>query len=302
MEEILQAIVFGIIQGLSEFIPISSTAHLRVIPALLGWADKGAAFTAVIQLGTLIATFVYFKNDIIDLTSGFIKAIKTKKYFEDPYSRLFILVMIGTIPIVVFGYLMKDFIKGEARGLYVISFSLIFWAVLLYIAEKSAQHKKEFTEISFKDGIIVGLFQVLSLIPGSSRSGVTITGGLFTGMKRDVAARFSFLLSIPAITLSGLYELYDERQILLNENMINLIIATVVSGIVGYYSIAFLIHFLKTRSNLIFIIYRIILAVIILILFWTGKLKNIDESENVHNKPKTELIKNVLITDKIGFK
>ncbi len=302
MEEILQAIVFGIIQGLSEFIPISSTAHLRVIPALLGWADKGAAFTAVIQLGTLIATFVYFKNDIIDLTSGFIKAIKTKKYFEDPYSRLFILVMIGTIPIVVFGYLMKDFIKGEARGLYVISFSLIFWAVLLYIAEKSAQHKKEFTEISFKDGIIVGLFQVLSLIPGSSRSGVTITGGLFTGMKRDVAARFSFLLSIPAITLSGLYELYDERQILLNENMINLIIATVVSGIVGYYSIAFLIHFLKTRSNLIFIIYRIILAVIILILLWTGKLKNIDESENVHNKPKTELIKNVLITDKIGFK
>lgn len=301
MEEIIQAIVFGIIQGLSEFIPISSTAHLRVIPALLGWTDKGAAFTAVIQLGTLIATFVYFKNDIIDLTSGFLKALKTKKYFDDPYSRLFILVLIGTIPIVIFGFLMKDFIKGEARGLYVISYSLIFWAVLLFIAEKSAQHKKEFTEISFKDGIIVGLFQVLSLIPGSSRSGVTITGGLFTGMKREVAARFSFLLSIPAITLSGLYELYDERDILLNENIVNLIIATFVSGIVGYYSIAFLINFLKTRSNLIFIIYRIILAFIILALLWTGKLKNIDDSENNHNKSKSEIINKVFLTDKNTF-
>lgn len=150
--------------------------------------------------------------------------------------------------------------------------------------------------------MIVGLFQVLSLIPGSSRSGVTITGGLFTGMKREVAARFSFLLSIPAITLSGLYELYDEREILLNENIINLLIATVVSGVVGYYAIAFLIHFLKTRSNLIFIIYRIVLAVIILFLLWTGKLKNLDDSENSHNKPKTEQIEKVFIIDKIGFK
>lgn len=302
MEEILQAIVFGIIQGLSEFIPISSTAHLRVIPALLGWADKGAAFTAVIQLGSLIATFVYFKNDIRDLTLGFLKAIKTKKFFEEPSSRLFILVIIGTIPIVIFGYLMKDFIKGEARGLYVISFSLIFWAILLFIAEKFAQHKKEFTEISVKDGIIVGLFQVLSLIPGSSRSGVTITGGLFTGMKRDVAARFSFLLSIPAITLSGLYELYDERELLLNENIINLLIATVVSGIVGYYAIAFLIQFLKTRSNLIFIVYRIVLAIIILALLWTGKLNNLDNSDKTHEKNKTEQIKKVFIIDELGFK
>jgi len=275
MDEILQAIVFGIIQGLTEFIPISSTAHLRVVPALVGWADKGAAFTAVIQLGTLIATFVYFRKDIIDLTAGFFRALKTKNYFSDPYSRIFIIIIISTIPIIIAGLLMKDFIKGGARGLYVISGSLIVLAVILYIAEKISVHKKEFREIGLKEGLFIGLAQVLALIPGSSRSGVTITAGLFAGLKRDVAARFSFLLSIPAITLSGLYELYDEREILLNENLLPLIIATVISGIVGYMSIAFLLNYLKTRSNLLFIIYRIILGVIILILLWSGTIRNI---------------------------
>jgi undecaprenyl-diphosphatase len=275
MEEILQAIVFGIIQGLTEFIPISSTAHLRVVPALIGWADKGAAFTAVIQLGTLIATFVYFRKDIIDLTAGFFRALKTKNYFSDSYSRIFIIIIVSTIPIIIAGLLFKDFIKGGARGLYVISGSLIVLAVILYIAEKISVHKKEFHEIGVKEGLFIGLAQVLALIPGSSRSGVTITAGLFAGLKRDVAARFSFLLSIPAITLSGLYELYDEREILLNENLLPLIIATVVSGIVGYMSIAFLLNYLKTRSNLLFIIYRIILGIIILTLLWSGTIRNI---------------------------
>lgn len=275
MEEILQAILFGIIQGLTEFIPISSTAHLRVVPALLGWADKGAAFTAVIQLGTLIATFVYFRKDIRDLTAGFFGALKTGNYFSDSYSRIFILIIISTIPIIIAGLLMKDFIKGGARGLYVISGSLIVLAVILYIAEKISGHKKEFQEIGIKEGLFIGLAQVLALIPGSSRSGVTITAGLFAGLKRDVAARFSFLLSIPAITLSGLYELYDEREILLNESLVPLVIATAVSGVIGYLSIAFLLNYLKTRSNLLFIIYRIILGIIILVLLSAGVIQNI---------------------------
>lgn len=275
MEEILQAILFGLIQGLTEFIPISSTAHLRVVPALLGWADKGAAFTAVIQLGTLIATFVYFRKDIRDLTNGFFRALKTGNYFSDSYSRIFILIIISTIPIIIAGLLMKDFIKGGARGLYVISGSLIVLAVILYIAEKISGHKKEFQEIGIKEGLFIGLAQVLALIPGSSRSGVTITAGLFAGLKRDVAARFSFLLSIPAITLSGLYELYDEREILLNESLVPLVIATFVSGVVGYLSIAFLLNYLKTRSNLLFIIYRIILGIIILLLLSAGVIQNI---------------------------
>lgn len=291
IEGIIQAIVFGIIQGITEFIPISSTAHLRVFPALLGWADKGAAFTAVIQLGTLISTFIYFKQDIVELTTGFLKSLKTKEYFSNSQSRIFILIMVGTIPIVIAGLLLKHFIKGEARGLYVISGSLIILAIVLFIAEKLASHKKEFSEITIKDGIIIGIAQAFALIPGSSRSGVTITGGLFCGLKRDVAARYSFLLSIPAVTLSGLYELYDERVALLNENMLSLIIATIVSGIVGYIAIAFLLKFLKTRSNLIFIIYRIILGIVIIILLQRGFVQNLDPGEKHDNsKGKTEQI------------
>lgn len=275
MTSIIKAIVYGIIQGLTEFIPISSTAHIRVIPALLKWGDPGAAFTAVIQIGTLIATLIYFRQDIFFMVSGFLNALKTRKFFEDPYSRMFILIMVGTIPISVFGLTLKKFIEGDARGLYVISFSLIVLAIILFIAEKVSSKRKDFTDITIKDGLLIGLAQALALVPGSSRSGVTITAGLFCGLKRDVTARFSFLLSIPAVGLSGLYELYSERQALLNENTLNLIIATLVSGVVGYLSIAFLINFLKTRSNLIFIVYRIIVGVIILILLYLGILHNI---------------------------
>lgn len=276
MENIIKAIVLGIIQGTTEFIPISSTAHLRVIPALLGWKDIGAAYTAVIQLGTLIATLIYFKRDIISLTNGFILATRKKDFLTNSESRIFILIILGTIPISICGLLLKKFIEGEARGLYVISAALILLAIVLFIAEKISSKKKDFSEITVKDGIIIGCIQALALIPGSSRSGVTIAAGLFRGLKRDVAARYSFLLSIPAIGLSGLYELYKERQILLHENFLSLAIATVVSGVVGYLSIAFLISYLKTRSNMIFVIYRIILGIIILILLANGVLQNLE--------------------------
>ncbi|MEO8210276.1 MAG: undecaprenyl-diphosphate phosphatase [bacterium] len=275
MQNLLEAIVLGIIQGLTEFIPISSTAHLRVIPALLGWKDIGAAYSAVIQIGTLIATLIYFKKDIYSLTSGFLTALKKKNFLSNAESRIFILIILGTIPISFCGLFLKKFIENDARGLYVISCTLIFFAIILFIAEKVSTKKKEFDQISVKDGIIIGCAQALALIPGSSRSGVTISAGLFTGLKRDVAARFSFLLSIPAIALSGFYELYKERAVLLNENFLDLAVATIVSGIVGYFSIAFLISYLKTKSNLIFIIYRIILGIIILILLSKGILHNL---------------------------
>jgi undecaprenyl-diphosphatase len=275
MEEIIKAIVFGAVQGLTEFIPISSTAHLRVVPALLGWKDEGAAFSAVIQMGTLIATLIYFRKDIITLTKGFISAFKTRDFFSNTESRIFILIMVGTIPIAIIGLLFKGFIEGDARGLYVISASLIILAIALYIAEKVGTRKKEFEEITVKDGIIIGLTQALALIPGSSRSGVTITAGLFRGLKRDVTARYSFLLSIPAIGMSGLYELYSERETLLNENLVMMIIATIVAGIVGYISIAFLLRYLKTHTNLLFIIYRIALGILILILLSQGVLTNL---------------------------
>ena len=276
MEDIFKAIVLGIIQGTTEFIPISSTAHLRIIPALLGWKDIGAAYTAVMQIGTLIATLIYFRKDIFSLTEGFFHAFKKKDFLTNYESRIFILIIIGTIPISVCGLLFKRFIEGEARGLYVISAALILLAIVLYIAEKVSSKKKDLSEITVKDGIVIGCAQALALIPGSSRSGVTITAGLFRGLKRDVAARYSFLLSIPAIALSGLYELYKERHVLLDESLLSLSIATIVSGVVGYLSIAFLINYLKTRSNLIFIIYRIALGILILILLSKGILQNLE--------------------------
>ena len=276
MEEIIKAIVLGIIQGATEFIPVSSTAHLRVIPALLGWKDIGAAYSAVIQIGTLFATLLFFKRDIFQLTRGFLRALKQKDLLSNDESRIFLLIIVGTIPISLFGLVLKRFIEGEARGLYLISVALIVLAIILYIAEKNSTKKKAFKDISIKDGMIIGLAQALALIPGSSRSGVTITAGLLRGLRRDVAARYSFLLSIPAIGLSGLYELYKERQMLLNENFTSLAIATIVSGIVGYLSIRFLISYLKTRSNFIFIVYRILLGIIILILLSQGVLNNLD--------------------------
>ena len=276
MEEIFRAIVLGIIQGTTEFIPVSSTAHLRIIPALLGWKDIGAAYSAVMHIGTLVATLIYFKKDIINLINGFLGAFKKKDFLTNSESRNFILIIVGTIPIGVCGLLFKRFIEGDARGLYVISAALILLAIILFIAEKVGSRKKDLSEITVKDGLVIGFAQALALIPGSSRSGVTITAGLFRGLKRDVAARFSFLLSIPAIGLSGLYELYKERDLLLNENLLSLTVATVVSGIVGYLSIAFLISYLKTKSNMVFIIYRIALGIIILILLSQGILTNLE--------------------------
>lgn len=276
MQEIIKAVVLGIIQGATEFIPVSSTAHLRIIPALLGWKDIGAAYSAVMQIGTLVATLIYFKQDIVTLTSGFLNSLKKRDFKTNSESRIFLLIILGTIPIGLCGLFLKKFIEGDARGLYVISGSLIFFAIILYIAEKVSTKKKDFSQITIKDGIFIGMAQALALVPGSSRSGVTITAGLFAGLKREVAARYSFLLSIPAIGLSGLYELYKERDLLLNENFVSLAIATIVSGIVGYYSISFLITYLKTKSNMVFILYRIALGILILILLSNGILTNLD--------------------------
>jgi len=275
MQKIIEGILYGIIQGLTEFIPISSTAHIRVIPALLHWDDPGAAYTAVIQIGTLIATLIYFRKDIGELITGFFRALKTRDFISEPYARLSMLIIVGTIPISILGLTLKKYIEGDFRGLYVVAASLIVLAIVLFAAEKMASKKKDLKEITVWDGIIIGFAQAVALIPGASRSGVTITAGLFSGLKRETAARYSFLLSIPAVALSGVYELYSKRAELLNENAVGLIVSTIVSGVVGYLAIAFLINYLKTRSNLIFIIYRIALGLIIIALLSAGVLKNV---------------------------
>jgi undecaprenyl-diphosphatase len=271
---LVQAIVLGVVQGLTEFLPISSTAHLRIIPALLGWPDPGAPLTAVIQLGTLLAVLGYFWRDLARLTVAFVKGLGTgRQQFTEGDARLAWLIGVGTVPIVICGLLFKDFIKGGARSLWVIAASLIGLAIILAIAERVAHRNKAIEDIGWGEGLLVGMAQALALIPGSSRSGTTITAALFAGMTREAAARFSFLLSVPAVLLSGLYELWEIRHELGAISLVSLSVATLVSFVVGYASIAFLLRYLRTRSTYVFVAYRILLGLALIALLSAGVLE-----------------------------
>lgn len=288
---LLQAIILGIVQGLTEFIPISSTAHLVFASRWLSLYDGNAQMTtatmAVIQLGTLAAVFVYFAGDIWGIMSAFVRDHwnllfnKRKPRFSgtDGVRPIFLsseawlgwLVIIGSIPIGTVGLIFKDFIEGPGtKNLWVISIMLIVVAVLLFIAEKLGVQRKEMRHLGLTDALVVGFTQVLALMPGASRSGSTIMGGLLAGEKRETAARFSFLLSIPAITASGLLELREAVHLLPSEAFMPLIAAVIVSGIVGYLSIWFLLAFLRKNSTAVFIVYRVVLGVVILVLLWQG--------------------------------
>ncbi len=274
---IIEAIILGIIQGLSEFIPISSTAHLTLAGHLFNLIDpshpeRWTAFIAVIQLGTLAAVFLYFSKDIKSIISNYFSENigKNRKSFKEQsnHSKLGWLIIIGSLPIGLFGFLLKDLIEGDfTKSPFVIAIMLILIAIILFIAEKTAKFKKDINKISIKDSLIVGFAQCLALIPGTSRSGATITTGLFLGIKRDDAARFSFLLSIPAIFASGLYEFYKSISYINSQDLLIILIATIVSAVSGYLSIAFLLKYLKTKSTLLFIVYRIILGLVVLFYF-----------------------------------
>lgn len=291
--DLLQAIILGIVQGLTEFIPISSTAHLVFASRWLGIyggdAEMTTATMAVIQLGTLAAVFVYFATDIWGISTAFLRdhfALLTGKrgmrfsgtdgvrpmWLSDE-SWLGWLVIIGSIPIGTVGLVFKDFIEGPGtKNLWVISIMLIAVALLLTFAEFVGKQRKDIKHLGIIDAIVVGFCQVLALMPGASRSGSTIMGGLLAGEKRETAARFSFLLSIPAITASGLLELRKALHILPSETFVPLIVGTIVAGIVGYLSIWFLIAFLRKNSTAVFIIYRLILGTVLLVLLWQGVL------------------------------
>ena len=272
---IIEAMIFGIIQGLSEFLPISSTAHLtlagkfmNVVP--VDHPERWTAFIAVIQLGTLLSILIYFSKDIVLITSEFLRDnIRLRlKYREQSYSsKLGWLIAVGTIPIVIIGLSLKDVIEGAlTKNLYVISGSLILFAIILAISEKVAEHKREIKDLNFKDSLLIGITQSFALIPGASRSGTTITGGLFVGMKRSDAARYSFLLSIPSVFASGLLELYDSLKYLDASMAINIVVATLAAAISGYLAIDFLLKYLKKHSTFIFVYYRIILGIVIIVL------------------------------------
>jgi undecaprenyl-diphosphatase len=272
---IVESIILGIVQGLTEFLPISSTGHLTLAGKFMNLIseerpEQWTAFIAVIQLGTMLAVLIYFWKDLIAIVKDFVNdnLFKPIKYSQQKLnSKLGWLIIIGTVPVVLIGLAFKDAIEGSlTKNLFVISSSLIILAIILAIAEKTAKFKKNTNDITVLDSVIIGIAQALSLIPGSSRSGTTITAGLFVGLYREAAARFSFLLSVPAVLASGLLQLFEAVKFIDQTMAVNLIIATVVSGVSGYLAIDFLLKFLKKNTTFIFIYYRIGLGIFILIL------------------------------------
>lgn len=268
--DLIQAIVYGIVQGLTEFLPISSSGHLYLVPALLGWEDAGAGFTAVIQLGTLLAVLIYFRSDLSRLLRAWVLSLTKAEVRESADAKQAWGVFYGTIPIIVFGLLLKDFIEGSFRSPFVVGASLIIFGLLMGVAERFGSQKVSLGDVNARHGFLMGLWQCIALIPGSSRSGSTITGGLFMGLERGAAARYSFLLSVPSVLASGLYKLYDERQNLLVGGLTATIVGTVVSFVVGYAAVAWLMKFLQNRTTWVFVWYRVALGLVILGLAFGG--------------------------------
>ena len=283
---LLQAIVLGLVQGLTEFLPISSTAHLRIVPELLGWPDPGAAYSAVIQLGTVAAVLIYFRKDLVTLGGAFFQGLLKRQPFATLESRLAWFVLVGTLPIGLCGLAFKKTIEGSLRSLYVFSGSLIVLAIILFIVERMASHKRTLADMRWQDAIIVGLWQALALIPGSSRSGTTITGALSLGLRREDAARYSFLLSIPATTLAGVFELKHLLEATERPSALSLWVGTLVAFGSGMAAIAWLLSYLRSRTTLVFVVYRVALGVLLLVLLQAGKLKPMSGVENIDVPPE----------------
>lgn len=267
----LQAIILGISQGLTEFLPISSTAHTLIVSRLLGWPDPGAAFTAVSQVGTELAVVIYFRNDIARILKAWFASLTKVEQRSSPDAKMGWYVIIGTIPIGVAGLAFRSSIETTARNLWLVAGSLIFMGILLGLADRFAKHKKSEVDLNTKNAVLFGLGQALALIPGVSRSGATITTGLAMGFRRDVAARYSFLLAIPAVFASAALTAGD----IASDDFVNwpaTIVATLVAFVVGYFVIAGLMRYLQTRTFMPFVIYRIALGLLLLILLATGVL------------------------------
>jgi undecaprenyl-diphosphatase len=267
----LQALVLGISQGLTEFLPISSTAHTLIVSKLLGWPDPGAAFTAVTQVGTELAVVIYFRQDIARILKAWFFSLTKKSERANPDAKMGWYVIIGTIPIGIAGLAFKSSIETTARNLWLVAATLIVMGILLGLADRYAKHTKSETDINTKNAVLFGLGQALALIPGVSRRGATITAGLAMGFKRDVAARYSFLLAIPAVFASAALTAGD----ISSDSFVNwpaTIVATIVAFVVGYFVIASLMKYLQTRTFLPFVIYRIALGTLLMVLLANGVL------------------------------
>ncbi len=266
-----EAVVLGLVQGLTEFLPISSSAHLLIISQLFGWDDPGAAFTAVTQIGTELAVIIFFRREIWRIISTWVRSLYTPALRSDIDARMGWYVIIGTIPIAVLGVLFQDQIETVARNLWLVSFTLIFFGIVLGIADKVGRKTEQIEDLNFRDGILYGIGQAFALIPGVSRSGATISTGLFLGYTREAATRYAFLLAIPAVMASGLFEATKIGQGP-TPAWGPTILATVIAFVVGYLVIAWLLRYIATNSYMPFVVYRIVLGVLVIVLCSVGVL------------------------------
>jgi undecaprenyl-diphosphatase len=267
----LEAIVLGIVQGLTEFLPISSTAHLRIVPAFAGWEDPGAAFTAVVQLGTMAAVLLFFRHDLWRIATTWARSLRDPALRGDFDARMGWYIGLGTVPIAILGFIFSDQIESGARDLYLIGVMLILGGLVLFAVDITSLRKREVESLTPRDAGIIGVAQAAALVPGVSRSGATMSAGLVLGLTREAAARYSFLLSVPAVVLSGLFEL---RKIggEGTAGAVPTVIATILAFIVGYASIAFLLRWLVRHNLAIFVVYRIALGALVIALTAAGTI------------------------------
>jgi undecaprenyl-diphosphatase len=268
---VFEAVVLGLTQGITEFLPISSTAHLRIVPAVAGWPDPGAAFTAVLQLGTVAAVIVFFLKELLSMA----RAALAPDRLSNPEARRLLYLVVGTFPIGVSGVLFRHSIEGPLRSLAVIATSLIVVGVVMGIVERTARQVRDIDSLGLRDALLVGAAQALALVPGVSRSGITLVAAMAIGLRRDAAARFSFLLSVPAVTAAGLFELPKVLRAptageaaAISGNM--LAVGVLVAAVSGYLSIAWLLRFLRTRATMPFVVYRVLLGSGILVWLAAG--------------------------------
>jgi undecaprenyl-diphosphatase len=266
-----EAAILGIVQGVTEFLPISSTAHLRVVPALLGWDDPGAAFTAVLQLGSLVAVIGYFLTDLLRMLRAALAAAKDRSRPPEPAARQLLYIVVGTIPVGIAGILLKHAIEGSLRALWIIATAQIVVGLALALVEWTSRRTRDFDDIRLRDAVTIGSAQALALVPGVSRSGITLLAAMAVGLKREAAARFSFLLSVPAVAAAGVFELPK----VLRAHEVGggvLLLGLATATISSYASIAWLLRFLRTRTTIPFVIYRIALGLLIFALLAAGRL------------------------------
>jgi len=263
-----QAIVLGLVQGLTEFLPISSSGHLRIVPAFFGWEDPGAAFTAVIQLGTMAAVLLYFRADLWRIAVAWLRSLRDPSVRGEIDARMGWYIILGTIPISVIGLAFSDQIETEFRSLELIGATLIFFGLVMLGAEAVSRRDRSLRDITARDGLVIGFAQALALVPGVSRSGATISAGLLLNFDRAAAARYSFLLSVPAVVLSGLFELRHAGEG--NLPVGATILATALAFVSGYASIAFLLRYLERHSISVFVAYRLVLGVMVISLASAG--------------------------------